>query len=211
MHLVTLRQQKSARLKLQILEASLSLVGAASFEELYVDAICERVKVSKVTLFKYFPQKDDILLYYLRVWLLHRAVELSKNNKIGLKGLQYLQEKLCEAYANHPGVILGLVSYLTSVKRPPGPVSLKAAERQQLYSAEELNSVEIRSLHQLIENFVLEAIFNREITKRSNTKEIADLFQSILYGTFVTAHLNQITPIKIFMKRNIDLVMDGLR
>ncbi|MEM6526189.1 MAG: TetR/AcrR family transcriptional regulator [Bacteroidota bacterium] len=209
--MVTLRQQKSARLKLQILEASLALVGKGSFEDLYVDAICERVKVSKVTLFKYFPQKHDILLYYLRVWLLHRAVELSKDRKVGLGGLHYLQEKLCESFMNHPGVILGLISYLTSLKRPPGPVALKTAERQQLYDTADLEGVEIRSLHQLVENFVLEAIFNSEITKRSDTKEIANLFQTIMYGTIVTAHLSRISPIKIYMKRNIDLLLDGLR
>ncbi|MEM6361782.1 MAG: TetR/AcrR family transcriptional regulator [Bacteroidota bacterium] len=209
--MVTLRQQKSARLKLQILKAALNLVGKNSFEELYVDAICGLVKVSKVTLFKYFPQKDDILLYYLRVWLLHRAVELSKTEYVGLVGLRFLQEKLCDSFMNHPGVVLGLVSYLTSLKRPPGPVSLKTAERIQLYSVEELENVEIRSLHQLVENFVLEAIFNGEITKRSDTNEIANLFLSVIYGTLVTAHLNQIAPIKIYMKRNLDLVLDGLR
>ncbi|MEM9390835.1 MAG: TetR/AcrR family transcriptional regulator [Bacteroidota bacterium] len=209
--MVTLRQEKSARLKLQILEAAINLVGKNSFEELYVDMICERVKVSKVTLFKYFPQKDDILLYYLRVWLLHRAVELSKTDYIGLAGLRLVQDKLCESFMNHPGVILGLISYLTSLKRPPGPVSLKMAERIQLYSAEELEDVEIRSLHQLVENFVLEAIFNAEITKRSDTKEIANLFLSVMYGTLVTAHLNQIAPIKIYMKRNLDLALEALR
>lgn len=78
-------------------------------------------------------------------------------------------------------------------------------------SVEELENVEIRSLHQLVENFVLEAIFNGEITKRSDTNEIANLFLSVIYGTLVTAHLNQIAPIKIYMKRNLDLVLDGLR
>ena len=209
--MITLRQQKSARLKLQILDAAISLTGQESFDKLYVDAICEQVKISKVTLFKYFPQKDDILLYYLRVWLLHRAVELASNDKTGLRGLQHLQERLCDSFANCPGVILGLISYLTSLKRPPGPMALKKAERLQLYSASDLENVEIQSLNQLVESFVLEAIFNRQITKRSDTKEIANLLLSVIYGTFITAHLNQINPIKGYMKSNLDMVLAGLR
>ncbi len=209
--MISLRQQKAARLKLGILHASLKLIGNEPFSELFIEEICKEVKVSKVTLFKYFPQKDDILLYYLRVWLLHRAVELLKEPREGLKGLQYIQESLCDAYIKHPGIILGLISYLTSLKRPPAPVSLKKAERFQLYSSAELDGVEIRSLNQLVENFVLEAIFKSEITKRSDTKEIANLVMSVIHGTIVTAHLHQITPIKIYMKRNIDMVLSGLK
>ena len=53
----------------------MKLIGKKSFDDLYVDDICEKVKISKVILFKYFPTKEDILSYYFRIWCFWRLVE----------------------------------------------------------------------------------------------------------------------------------------
>ena len=81
---MSLRKEKAARLKVQVLDQTLKLVGKKSFDDLYVDDICAKVKISKVTLFKYFPQKEDILTYYFRIWCLGRTVELIQKPKEGI-------------------------------------------------------------------------------------------------------------------------------
>ena len=58
---MSLRKEKAARLKVQVLDHTLKLIGKKSFDDLYIDDLCAKVKISKVTLFKYFPQKEDIL------------------------------------------------------------------------------------------------------------------------------------------------------
>ena len=119
---MSLRKEKAARLKLSILEHTLKLIGRRPFEDLFVEDICQRVKISKVTLFKYFPVKEDILAYYFRVWCLRRTVELKDKPKEGLQGIQYVFDKLSEDFDQNPGIILSLVAYLSSPKRPPKPV-----------------------------------------------------------------------------------------
>ena len=57
-----LRKEKAARIKVQVLDQTLRLIGKKSFDDLYIEDLCAKVKISKVTLFKYFPQKEDILL-----------------------------------------------------------------------------------------------------------------------------------------------------
>ena len=76
---MNLRKEKAARLKLAILDEAQRLIAKRPFEDLFVEDICARVKISKVTFFKYFPQKEDLLLYHLRIWCLNRAVELKLN------------------------------------------------------------------------------------------------------------------------------------
>src|SRR6188474_2625262 len=105
---MSLRKEKAARLKLSVLDHTIRLIGKKSFGDLYVDEICEKVKISKVTLFKYFPQKEDILLYYFRVWCLKRAVELKDKPKEGVQGILYLFERLGEDCDTNPGIILSL-------------------------------------------------------------------------------------------------------
>lgn len=206
------REKKSAKVKLDILISAIQLLGKSSFKDIYVDHICEKAHISKVTFFKYFPQKEDILLYYLRIWCLDRAVELHHQPREGLSGVYYLFDHIAATYEKNPGLILNLISYMTSLSRPPAPFPLKSIERAILYPHEaDLDNIEIFSLYQLMEKFLLEAIFNKEITVHSDTKALATLFMSIMYGSIVTGHTRQLKPMQLFFRRNLEALLGGLR
>lgn len=208
---MSIRESKSARLKLKILEAALSLVGKKSFDSLYVDQICERVGTSKVTLFKYFAQKDDILLYYLRVWCLERAVEQYEKPKEGLTAILELFDKMAITFEKRPGLMLSLISYFTSMNRPPVPLSVKQIERTLLHpKVENLDKIEILSINQMLEKYVLEAIFKGDIKGYSDTKDLANIFSTLLFGSIVTCHLRQIDNVRVFFRSNINTMLRGL-
>src|SRR5688572_28465863 len=162
---MSLRKEKAARLKVQVLDVTLKLIGKKSFDDLYVDDICDKVKISKVTLFKYFPQKEDILLYYFRAWCLGRSVDLVQKPKEGMQCIYNLLDKLAVEFDERPGMLMGLVVYLSDFKRPPKPFPLKPEEKKfQFPTVENIAAIEILSLDQMLEKFTLEAIFRKEIT-----------------------------------------------
>src|SRR5690606_38061519 len=130
---MSLRTEKAARIKIQVLDQTIKMIGKKSFDDLYIDELCKKVKISKVTLFKYFPQKEDILLYYFRVWCLARSVELLTKPKEGLQGIYYLFDKLSQSYENNPGLLLALVGYLTDMNRSPKPFPIKPDEKKLLF------------------------------------------------------------------------------
>jgi AcrR family transcriptional regulator len=209
---MSLRKEKAARLKVQVLEHTVKLIGKKAFDDIYVEDICEKVKISKVTFFKYFPQKEDVLLYHFRIWCLGRSVELKQKPKEGLQGVYYLLDKLSEECESHPGLMLSLIGYLSDVKRPPKPFPVKPEEKKLLFpETEDISSVEILSLDQMLEKFTLEAIFKKEITKSSSTRDITNLFNTILLGSIITAHLNQQSSQKLFFRRNMDNLVKGLQ
>lgn len=209
---MSLRKEKAARLKLAILQEALRLIGKKPFEDLFVEDICDRVKISKVTFFKYFPQKEDLLLYHLRIWCLSRAVELKQNPKQGIAGIYYLVDKLAEALETHPGIMLSLVGYLSDMKRAPKPFPVKSEEKIWLFpEVKNLESIEIHSLEIMMESFVLEAIFRKEITRSTNTRDITLLLTSVIYGSMITTHVMQQSPVKLFFRKNIDLTLKGLQ
>ena len=209
---MSLRKEKAARLKLAILEATVKLIGKKSFEDVFVDEICLKVKVSKVTLFKYFPQKEDILLYYFRVWCLKRAVELRTKSKEGVQGILYLFDKLSESCETSPGIILSYFAYLLDLKRNIKPFPVKLEEKRLLFPDQsDIDTIDIQSIDQMIEKFALEAIFKKEITKTTSTRDITNLLCSVFYGSVVTAHLNQLTPLNHFFKKNVEMTLKGLQ
>jgi AcrR family transcriptional regulator len=208
---MSLRKEKAARLKVHVLDQTLKLIGRKSFDDLFVDDICEKVKISKVTLFKYFPQKEDILLYFFRMWSLRRSVELVHKPKEGMAGIYYLFDKLSEACEEHPGMWLSLVGYLADYKRSPKPFPIKAEEKKLIFpEIANINTIEILSLDQMLEKFTLEAIFRKEITKSINTRDITNLLMTLFLGGITIAHVNHLSPLKIFFRRNIDLTLNGL-
>ncbi len=209
---MSLRKEKAARLKLAVLEQTLKLIGKKPFDDLYIDDICEKVKISKVTLFKYFPTKEDILSYYFRVWCLRRLVELKEKPKEGLQGVFYLFDKLSEDTEQHPGIILSLIAYLANPKRPPKPFPVKGEEKKFLFPhLPDVQSIEIQSVDQMFEKFALEAIFKKEITKATSTRDVTNLLSTVFYGSTITAHILQISPLKIFLRRQVEMALKGIQ
>jgi AcrR family transcriptional regulator len=209
---MNLRKEKSARLKVSILEQTLKHVEKRSFDDVYVDDICEKVKISKVTFFKYFPLKEDVLMYYLRVWCLHRAVELKDKPREGLQGIYYLFERIADEFENRPGVLLGMVGYLADMKRSIKPFPVKPEEKQLLYpQLNDIMKIEIQSLEQMLERFTLEAIFKKEITRTTATREVTNVLMANLIGSVISAQLSQISSPRIFFKRNIEWMLKGLQ
>jgi AcrR family transcriptional regulator len=208
---MSLRKEKAARIKVQVLDHMLKLIGKKSFDDLYIDDLCAKVKISKVTLFKYFPQKEDLLLYFFRVWCLSRVTELAAKPREGLQAIYFLFDKLSEAYERHPGLMLSLVGYIADLKRSPKPFPLKVEEKILLFPhIPTIASTEILSVEQMLESFVLEAIFKKEITKTSSTRDVTNLLATVFIGGIVTAHLHQVSAVKLFFRRNVDIVMRGL-
>ena len=209
---MSLRKEKAARLKLAVLEQTLKLIGKKPFDDLYVEDICEKVKISKVTLFKYFPTKEDILSYYFRVWCLRRLVELKEKPREGLQGVFFLFDRLSEDGELHPGIILSLIAYLANPKRPPKPFPVKVEEKKLLFPGiPEVQAIDIQSIDQMFEKFALEAIFKKEITRATSTRDVTNLLSTVFYGCVVTAQMNQISPLKIFLRRNVELALKGIQ
>lgn len=209
---MSLRKEKAARLKLAILDQTVKLIGKKSFADLFVDEICAKVKISKVTLFKYFPQKEDILLYYFRVWCFKRTVELQDKPREGLSGVQFLFDRMSEEMEQHPGLVLYWLAYLADMKRTPKPFPVKAEEKKLLFpDFPAVTSLEIMSLDQMAERFALEAIFKKEIVKTTSTRDITLLVTSVLYGTILSAHLSQASPLKNYFRKNLELMLKGLQ
>src|SRR5690349_14040668 len=209
---MSLRKEKAAKLKIQVLDQTLKLIGKKSFDDLYVDDICDKVKISKVTLFKYFPQKEDILLYYFRSCCLARSVDFAQKPREAVKGVNFRSDRLSEECEEHPGLVLSLIGYLSDLKRPPKPFPLRPEEKKLFHpSIENIISIEIMSLDQMLEKFTLEAIFRKEITKTISTRDITNLLTSIFLGGVVVAHINQQSPLKNFFRKNLDLMLKGLQ
>ena len=207
---MTHREQKAAKLKLMILQCALELSHQKSFKDIHVQEICKTCKISKVTFFKYFPQKEDILLFYFRIWSIRCAVDLARNKKEGLDAVYFLFEQIGKEYDRNKHMILALIGYLVNVDRPHSPFPVKAAEKQILFPDASDEALTMTSLHQMLEKSLLEAIFKKQITKVADSSALTNIFLTLFYGNILTAHLRQ-QPLKLVLHRSFTNILKGLR
>jgi len=187
---ITLREMKKARTKLSIFKACLALFGEKTFREVRVEDICANAEVSAVTFFKFFPRKEDVLVYFMRLWLDQRLIELHERPRRGLDGIRYLFENVSSGAQDRPGIMLSLISFLSEERMHPDMPVLSPAEIHLLYPGREsLVQPVVPNLGDLFASFLNEAQAVGEIRPEESIEDLVKMLFSIFYGAYLTAHI----------------------
>mgnify|MGYP001392163027 CR=1 FL=1 len=185
-----LREIKKARSKIALFQAGLDLIGKTSFREVKLEDICEKAEVSKVTFFKFFPQKEDLLIYFMRLWLTERLIDFRLHPKRGFEAIRHLFQNVAASAKEKPGLMLSLIGYLSEVNMHPDMPTLSEAEIQILYPGKEaLVDAEVPNLGSLFYQFIEEAKEDGDIPDRLPTDDLVKAMFTIFYGAYLTAHL----------------------
>jgi AcrR family transcriptional regulator len=185
-----LREIKKARSKIAILNATFELIGETSFREVKLEDICRKAEVSMVTFFKFFPQKEELLIYFMRLWLTDRLIELRLQPKRGIEAIRHLFQTVASGASRKPGLMLSLIGYLSEVSMHPNMPVLSEAEIQILYPGkEDLVDAEAPNLGELFHRFIEEAKEDGDIPDRFPTDDLVKAMFTIFYGAYLTAHI----------------------
>jgi AcrR family transcriptional regulator len=174
---------------LALYEASLELIGEKSFREVFLEDICRKAEVSKVTFFKFFRQKEDVLIYFMRVWLTERVIELEVQPKRGFTAVRHLLFHVAEGAKSKPGIMLSLISFLAEMKMHPCMPNLSEAEIYLLFPEHQELGAKDPNLFELFRRFVEEAEEDGELKKKVTIEVAVQILLTIFYGAFLTAHM----------------------
>ncbi|AWX57472.1 TetR/AcrR family transcriptional regulator [Brevibacillus brevis] len=187
---LSLREKKKAKTKFALLDAALELIGDGSFRNVLVDDICERAEVSKVTFFKFFPQKEELLIYYMSIWQAECFVELRSTGKRGWEGVRHIFAKVTRDSQKQPGIMLSLISFLAEQKMHPCVPLLSDAELYLRFpKEEEREEIRATNLHQILQKCVQEAAEDGQLALHLSEEKAVILLFSMFYGAYLTAHL----------------------
>jgi len=187
-----LREIKKTRTKLSILTSCLSLIQDKTFREVRLEDICERAEVSKVTFFKFFPRKEDLLVYFMRLWLDQRILDLKAHPRRGLDAIRLFLKDVADGSKDRPGLMLSLISFLAEERMHPSMPVLSDAEIHLLYPGREMFiDPVVPNLGDLFHRFISEARHDGEIRSDRSIDDLVQLLFSIFYGAYLTAHIYQ--------------------
>jgi len=203
-----LREIKKARSKIAIFKAAFELIGEKPFKEVKVEDICRKAEVSTVTFFKFFPQKEDLLIYFMRLWLAERLIELKLQPKRGIAAIRHLFQTVASGAGRKPGLMLSLIGYLSEVNMHPNMPLLSEAEIQILFSGrEEHVEAEAPHLGDLFSRFIEEAKEDGDIPEHVPTDDLVKAMFTIFYGAYLTAHIYSSNEFMEFYDLHLNLLI----
>ena len=63
----SLREKKHARTKIALMNSFIARLRHSRFEDISIKDVCQSVEVSEGTFFNYFPEKIDVVTYYVNL------------------------------------------------------------------------------------------------------------------------------------------------
>ena len=124
----SLRDRKKIQTMVSILDAFLSSLEHQSFHEINVEDVCEQASISKMTFFRYFNSKEEVLEYFVLRWCCQRTIEIKERTYQGLEGIRQVFQSASEI-PNSTKILVGLLQYYSKLKEPPVKKGLTDYER----------------------------------------------------------------------------------
>jgi AcrR family transcriptional regulator len=209
-----LREKKFARVRLAILSAVLQLTQERSLAAISVREICEVAQVAPATFFNYFPTKEDVLVYYMRLWsipvtLQCRAVAARRSV---LDAVVAVFDYTAREMEQFPRLMFEIIAYLAHATEPPHPPTLTRAERllafPDLPGAEE---VEPQSIDELFAAQLKQAVRAGELPSSLETEAVALLLKTIFYGVPLATRREGVRAIRRAYHEVLDVLLGSRR
>lgn len=203
---IPLRELKKAKTKIALYEAAMSLIGDRIFREVMLDDICRMAEVSRVTFFNLFRKKEDLLLYFMRIWLTNRIIDIQEQQLRGFAAVRHLHRHVTEQTTERAGIMPSLIAFLVEMKMHPCMPELSQAEVQLLFPGHEMLGAESPNMFALFERCMSEAAQDGTLKPGITIPEAIQFLFTVFYGAFLTSQLYASDNISSFYEAQLRLI-----
>lgn len=132
-----LRARKQARTRLALVDAALArlagptIAGTPSLDDLAVKELCAAAGISEASFFNYFPQKSDLLVYFVQLWSLELAgrVHALPAGTPARAAIEDIFVATARQARERPRVMAELLAHQARLAAPPDVAELPLVDR----------------------------------------------------------------------------------
>ncbi|MCK9603217.1 MAG: TetR/AcrR family transcriptional regulator [Candidatus Omnitrophica bacterium] len=208
----SLREKKHARTKLAIVNTFIKRLEKSRFEDISIREICRSVEVSEGTFFNYFPEKIDIVNYYMHLIFLETVWKAQRDagQKKSLPLINAIFERMSERMDNI-NILYQIISVMLIQQEKPKVVDIPDIERYIAFP----DYIGIENIPAVfIEDFLRaclkKAARDGELPKDIKIEDVLVSLMAILGGTLLTTKLTGIKDCAYQYKRQLQLLWKGL-
>ncbi len=126
----SLREKKHARTKLAIMKAFMQLLRLKRFDDISIREVCRNAEIAEGTFFNYFPEKIDVIRYYLHMHTLKMIWKAQEETPAGryLSQINSIFDQIAEEWKDSD-IACQIFSVLMVQKEKPKMHAISAVER----------------------------------------------------------------------------------
>ncbi len=188
----SLREKKHARTKLAIMDSFMERLKNTRFDDISVREMCRDVEVAEGTFFNYFPEKIDVIRYYLTLNTLRMIWGARKKAPAGeyLSLVNHAFSQMSERWNNN-NLTYQVISVLLAQGERPKRIDISDIEKKLAYpdcpGIEEIPTV---MLHDWFKECIISARKNGELPSNVNIDDVVVSLITIVAGTILAVRFN---------------------
>jgi len=214
----SLRERKFAKTKLALLQAAIERMRGKRLDEIPVKDLCDEAEVSEATFFNYFPKKNDLLHYLIRVWTIEVAwqARAAVGECAGLQFIEQVFEYTGRKLADHPRLMLEIIAHMAL---DPHPTSC-AGSRAELSVVERIQAFPECEGVECMPELALPEMFRRPLERAVECGELPGSIEideallallGIFFGLPLLLGNREPARIRPQYRRQLKLLWAGLR
>ncbi|OZB96039.1 TetR/AcrR family transcriptional regulator [Paenibacillus sp. XY044] len=206
LHDIPLRELKKAKTKVALYESTLTLLGRGMFRDVMLDDICRMAGISRVTFFNLFRKKEDLLVYFMRLWLTWRIIEIGQQRLRGFAAIRHLFAQAARQTEEYPGIMPSLIAFLSEMNMHPCMPELSLAEVLLLFPGHDEEGMVSPDMFALFHRCVLEAAEDGTLRQSIPPEHAVQCLFTAFYGAFLTSQLYADSDVMAFYEVQLRLI-----
>jgi AcrR family transcriptional regulator len=207
-----LRERKYARTKVGLMNAFMDRLKRSRFDDISIREVCQDAEVAEGTFFNYFPEKIDVVGYYLHLTTLKMIWKAKEETPAGkyIPLIDSVFGQISEEL-NNDNVIYQIISVLLVQGDRPKKIEISALEKKLAFpdyeGIEEMPSV---ILDEWLKECVVLAIKNGELPPKTKTEDVAVSLMTIIAGTLLAIRFGKSNGREYHYTRQLKALWKGL-
>ncbi|WP_097073353.1 hypothetical protein [Ureibacillus xyleni] len=178
----------------------LNQLKSKNLNDIVIEELCTNINTTKVTFFKYFHYKEQVLDYFVMKWLYDRSFEIHCKQFYGEDGLLHLFKSICDDATPGKKIMVSLVNYYSKLTEKPAIIEVSPYE-YYLFNQEAFEQ-KVKPLN-LQEVFIYYLSGIKSIDA-SQYHELVCQLLALMYGVPVQTHIMELDDMYPFYEMGIN-------
>jgi len=208
----SLRERKHAKTKIAIMNAFIERLEKTRFDDISIRQICKSVEISEGTFFNYFPEKIDIINYYMNLMFLKVVAKARKDVPQGqyIPLINAIFARMAELLSNN-NIVYQMISLMLVQRERPKTVAISNLERQIFFpGSESIENVRVMLIDDFLRECLVGAVNSGELPKDLKINDVQVSLITILGGTLLAAKFAAIKDRSYHYTRQLQFLWNGL-
>jgi AcrR family transcriptional regulator len=208
---VTKREIKTAHNKQAILNGLLARMHKEAFDKIKISDLCCDAQISPASFYNYFPQKSDILVYYIQLWAVDMHWQILIDQKLkGLKAIDALFDLTAIICASRPQLMSEIVAFQAKahkiIKMPP----LTVADKQLAFPHYQgIDTMVVEDLTALLAINIQQAIEAEELPTKSDIPTLIMSLAAIFFSVPIMFKHSSLVDIQTAYQQQLSVFRFG--